>query len=109
MHRDEVQTLPAGVVVLVGNGHSKVQAMVYEQDGVCFWGSQYHSEYSVRYVGEILRDIGVNLDLASNMMRAEQEEAMDLALGLSQTELGHDMRTLELQNWLAMVAARVAA
>ena len=95
--------------VFAGNGHSKVQAMVYEQDGVCFWGSQYHSEYSVRYVGEILRDIGVNLDLASNMMRAEQEEAMDLALGLSQTELGHDMRTLELQNWLAMVAARVAA
>jgi hypothetical protein len=43
------------------------------------------------------------------MMRAEQEEAMDLALGLSQTELGHDMRTLELQNWLAMVTARVAA
>ena len=109
VHRDEVQTLPAGVVVLVGNGHSKVQAMVYEQDGVCFWGSQYHPEYSVRYVGEILRDIGVNLDLASNMMRAEQEEAMALALGLSQTELGHDMRTLELQNWLAMVAARVAA
>ena len=60
-------------------------------------------------MGEILRDIGVNLDLASNMMRAEQEEAMALALGLSQTELGHDMRTLELQNWLAMVAARVAA
>ena len=109
VHRDEVQTLPAGAVVLAGNGHSKVQAMVYEQDGVCFWGSQYHSEYSVRYVGEILRDIGVNLDLASNMMRAEQEEAMDLALGLSQTELGHDMRTLELQNWLAMVTARVAA
>ena len=109
VHRDEVQTLPAGVVVLVGNGHSKVQAMVYEQDGVCFWGSQYHPEYSVRYVGEILRDIGVNLDLASNMMRAEQEEVMALALGLSQAELGHDMRTLELQNWLAMVAARVAA
>jgi hypothetical protein len=43
------------------------------------------------------------------MMRAEQEVAMALALGLSQTELGHDMRTLELQNWLAMVAARVAA
>ena len=109
VQRDEVQTLRAGVVVLVGNGHSKVQARVYEQDGVCFWGSQYHPEYSARYVGEILRDIGVNLDLASNMMRAEQEEAMDLALGLSQTELGHDMRTLELQNWLAMVAARVAA
>ena len=109
VHRDEVQTLPAGVVVLVGNGHSKVQAMVYEQDGVCFWGSQYHPEYSARYVGEVLRDIGLNLDLTSNMMRAEQEVAMALALGLSQTELNHDMRTLELQNWLAMVAARVAA
>ena len=94
VHRDEVQTLPAGAVVLAGNGHSKVQAMVYEQDGVCFLGSQYHPEYSARHVGEILRDIGVNLDLASNMMRAEQEEAM--ALCLSQTELGHDMRTLEL-------------
>jgi GMP synthase (glutamine-hydrolysing) len=109
VHRDEVQTLPAGAVVLAGNGHSKAQAMVYEQDGVCFWGSQYHPEYSARYVGEILRDIGVNHDLASNMMRAEQEEVMALALGLSQAELGHDMRTLELQNWLAMVVARVAA
>ena len=88
VHRDEVHTLPPGAVVLAGNNHSKVQAMVYEQDGICFWGSQYHPEYSARYVGEILRDIGVNPGLASSMMRAEQEvapPAAALAIGQSET------------------------
>ena len=41
VHRDEVHTPPPGAVVLAGNEHSAVQAMVFEQEQVCFWGTQY--------------------------------------------------------------------
>jgi hypothetical protein len=44
MHRDEVARLPSGALSLATNAHSRHQAMAYEQEGICFWGVQYHPE-----------------------------------------------------------------
>lgn len=44
MHRDEVARLPNGAISLATNAHSQHQAMAYEQEGICFWGVQYHPE-----------------------------------------------------------------
>lgn len=82
VNSDEVQTPPPGVVILARNSHSKVQAMVCGQDDICFWGSGDHPE---------------------------QAATMALTPDLFLAELGHDMRTRELPNWLAIVVGSTAA
>ncbi|MEO1456314.1 MAG: type 1 glutamine amidotransferase [Pseudomonadota bacterium] len=47
IHRDEVRRMPNGAVLTAWNDHSEVQAMVYEQGGVRFWGMQYHPELGI--------------------------------------------------------------
>lgn len=79
VHRDEVSVLPDGAEVLAGNGHSKVQAMVYEQGGVRFWGTQYHPEMTLA-------------DVAACSPSAVTGE-----------EPGFEARVLELRNWVAHV------
>ena len=60
-HRDEVEELPAGGVVLAGNPMSDVQAMTVEQGGVDFWGAQYHPELDHVTVAAIIRRTGDSL------------------------------------------------
>ncbi len=57
MHRDEIADLPQGAVSLASNDHSQHQAIAYEQDGVRFWGVQYHPELSF---GDIARYMALN-------------------------------------------------
>lgn len=79
VHRDEVSGVPEGAEVLAGNGHSAVQAMVYEREGVSFWGTQYHPEMSLA-------------DVAACSPTKVMGEEPDMSA-----------RTLELRNWLAHV------
>jgi GMP synthase (glutamine-hydrolysing) len=89
VHRDEVVTLPDGAVLLAGNAHSAVQAMVYEKDGIKFWGMQYHPELEPGPLGQHL----------SAHDRVSAEIAAELAV--PETPEAEKTRTLELQNWLA--------
>jgi len=92
VHRDEVQRLPNGAVLLAGNAHSPVQAFAYETADISFWGTQYHPEFSRADVATWLADRGKSLPDSE-----EQDGQGDLALAT---------RTLELQNWLAHVTSR---
>ncbi len=93
VHRDEVTRLPEGAVVLASNAHTHVQAFAYEQNGIRFWGTQYHPEYALGDVAAILR-MGAGWS-------AEQCNALD-AEALN-TDLFERARLTELRNWMAQL------
>jgi GMP synthase (glutamine-hydrolysing) len=109
VHRDEVRALPEGALLLAGNQHSQVQAMAYEEGNVCFWGSQYHPELSAAYVGEILSTIEADPALVQALKAADYDQKVAKSLGAMNFDLSFETRTLELQNWLAMVQGRAVS
>ena len=90
VHRDEVQNLPSGAVLMAGNAHSPAQAFVYESQGIRFWGCQYHPEYSPTYLGAYLRN--TNRQAAAERMTEVLSDREDLSPAIRRTEL---------RNWLA--------
>ncbi len=109
IHRDEVQRLPGGAVVLAGNAHSPVQAMAYEADGVDFWGAQYHPEMSAGDVGAIIGNGAFPEEAALGAALREADAAPDavVRLGGKTDSLVPQVRTRELANWLHHVRARM--
>jgi len=107
IHRDEVQQLPEGAVLLAGNTHSPVQAMVYEKGGVDFWGTQYHPELTTRDIAFGVRQDGIfkGHSSAVDLDRAEADEQSAKRLGSSVEDLKPSNRARELINWLDHVSA----
>ncbi|WP_052261647.1 type 1 glutamine amidotransferase [Leisingera sp. ANG-M1] len=106
IHRDEVQRLPEGAVLLAGNAHSPVQAMAYEQGGVRFWGAQYHPELRITDVGRNVQENAVfcgHASLAADCAAAETDAGAAARLGTSPQALAPETRLRELANWVAMV------
>lgn len=95
IHRDEIQTLPEGAVLLAGNAHSPIQAAVYEKDGIDYWGAQYHPELTPAFI-------------AASLTRKD-------AVGFAETiaelnELTNDPSyATELRNWLDHVNTKKTA
>lgn len=113
IHRDEISELPPGAVLTATNAHSPVQAMVYEQAGICFWGMQYHPEISASQIATIVTGDGLfsaDRKLADELCEAEADPLGKAAVGLGirGTDLQPQTRMLELSNWLAMVAKKTA-
>ncbi len=109
IHRDEVQRLPDGAVLIAGNAHSPVQAIVIETGGVDFWGTQYHPEVRPALFAVPARAHGNGEDLARNLERAEADETAAEALGAMPGDLRPGQRRTELANWLNHVRARALA
>lgn len=105
IHRDEVQRLPDGAVLLAGNTHSPVQVMVYNHGGVCFWGVQYHPELSAEDIASILRrkEIPEATGLISDLENASHDAPTAARIGTSCAELALPERSCELANWMEMV------
>ena len=106
VHRDEVTALPRGAVVTAGNAHSPVQAMVYEEGGIRFWGMQYHPECRPAHFAPLIED-GASLfnsapELAADLRAADAdpEGAAARRLGAIEDDLAPHMRLSELRNWL---------
>jgi GMP synthase (glutamine-hydrolysing) len=107
IHRDEVTALPDGATLLSGNAHSPVQAMAYEQDGVIFWGSQYHPELQPDWLAAQLEKIGrLPPDTCAALARAATDPDAAAQLGVAPENLASDALTLELRNWLEMLKER---
>ena len=88
VHRDEIQELPKGAVLIAGNAHSPIQAAVYEKDGIDYWGTQYHPELTPAYIaGALTRiDAAAHADTIATLKTLNS----DRATGYAQ----------ELRNWL---------
>ncbi len=105
IHRDEVQRLPEGAVLLAGNAHSPVQAMAYQQGGVDFWGAQYHPEMTALDVGTIIGSgaFANEAALGADLRIADTEPEVTVRIGGKADSLSPKVRTRELRNWLAHV------
>lgn len=60
-HRDEVEELPPGGVLLASNPMSDVQALAVEANGVDFLGTQYHPEIDHITIAAIIKRTGDSL------------------------------------------------
>ena len=109
IHRDEVQSLPDGATLLAGNAHSPVQAAVYEQGELRFWGTQYHPELSPSDIGLYVRAGSIFSDhanLADDLEQAETDLSAAARLGTHPDALVLPQRSRELANWLQFVSGR---
>ena len=104
-HRDEVVRLPDSAVLLAGNNHSAVQAFAIEQDGIDFWGMQYHPEFDVGFVGRYLSGSGRLTDpVAADLEVADQDAAAADRLDTTPEAQKLGVRATELRNWLDRIA-----
>lgn len=120
-HEDEVCVAPPGAVVLAGNDHSAIQAIVCDDGVRSFWGVQYHPEYDLhqmaalfsraapRLVQEGLVQHGDDaLKMAADLRALHQDPGRkDLAwrYGLGPDITDGTRHGLELANWLRVKVA----
>lgn len=112
VHRDEVQRVPDGAVVLAGNAHTAVQAMVYEKDGIDFWGTQYHPELTTSDVAQEVRDdrlfqhvkdeniVKNRSGFADDLEQAAVDEVAARRVGTSVASQKLEVRARDFINWL---------
>jgi len=117
VHRDDIEQLPAGAVVLASNDMG-LQAIELRHGAGTFWGVQYHPEYSfaeiaataLRY-GAALIEEGLFADRAElevfvNDLRALMCDPRDPRLtwkhGLGEGLQQDSCRLAELRNWLEL-------
>ena len=104
-HRDEVVRLPDAAMLLAGNDHSAVQAFAVEQDGIHFWGMQYHPEFDVGFVGKYLGGSGrLAESVAMDLEMADQDVSAAARLGTTPEAQELGVRATELRNWLDRIA-----
>jgi GMP synthase (glutamine-hydrolysing) len=116
VHLDEVETLPAGAVVLATNAMSSVQSAEIHYNGAVAWGVQYHPEYPLREIAAIVRRIGSRLieegffldekdikGFAGELDELDQNPAnkrLSWRHGISTNVLDTRMRVSEVANWI---------
>jgi GMP synthase (glutamine-hydrolysing) len=106
IHNDEVTALPTGSVLLAGNAHSPVQAFVYDQNGVRFWGVQYHPEVPPAHMAEVLIRAGeTDAVMIADLRIAETDAGAARRLGATPDDLAPTTRLTELRNWVEHIRA----
>ena len=111
IHRDEVKQLPKGALLLAENDHSPVQSFAYAQDGVDFWGAQYHPELESADIASYLKKPGTLFEkkahIVEDLILAETDPNAAARIGTTLADLQPEMRTIELANWLVHVKDRM--
>ena len=116
MHSDDVGTLPPDITVTAANAATDVQAAEIRHDGGVFWGVQYHPEFTLADIADVIERYGQRLvtegfyaspeALSSHAAEIRSMGAnldrRDLAwrLGLDADLLDPAMRLTEIANWI---------
>ena len=113
VHKDEVDRLPQGAILLAGNAMSDVQAIIIERDGCSFWGVQYHPEFDFNTMAVVLKrleNLLVKEGLFATTEEVQQEiqnyrelhndSAFQSRLEISKDVADPALRRLEITNWL---------
>ncbi|MFB2551900.1 type 1 glutamine amidotransferase [Ensifer soli] len=116
IHGDHVTVLPEAAIVTAANGVSPVQAAEIHYGGGLFWGTQYHPEYALTDIADVIARYGQVLVDEGNFetldgLSAYVAELRRLAadprltaiawrLGLGADILDPMVRLTEIGNWL---------
>jgi GMP synthase (glutamine-hydrolysing) len=106
VHRDHITKLAPGAIISASNDHSPVQAMIYEQGNICFWGMQYHPELSlndiINSVSGSTKLFNKNKRFQAKLISARENPAGEAAqrLGVRGNDLDPDVHRSELHHWL---------
>jgi GMP synthase (glutamine-hydrolysing) len=117
VHRDDIEQLPAGAVVLASNDMG-LQAIELRHGAGTFWGVQYHPEYSFSEIAATALRYGAALieehlfadraeleafvaDLRT-LMRDPRDRRLTWKYGLGQGLQVESCRLAELRNWLEL-------
>ncbi len=118
IHLDEVSVLPEGGVVLASNEHSEVQAASFMLGKSEFSGVQYHPEFDLRHLADLVRQYDTMMNeerFGSDVERLAYHEKLealnaepragDLAesLGVDEWILDERKRGAEIVNWVEQV------
>ena len=121
IHLDEVSVLPEGSIVLASNEHSDVQAATFTMGRSEFSGVQYHPEFDLRHLADLVRlyDDMMNEEHfgsdAERLAYHEKLEALsadpqagDIAdtLGVDEWILDESKRGAEVINWVERYRTR---
>ena len=120
MHRDDVLEPPRGARVTATNLHTQVQALVYEQGAVQFWGVQYHPEIDLRDVAAYLarrQGVFAGVDATAALAAAceriasnpRADHGVAAEFGFGEDVLDPARHGIELTNWLDAVEAGAGA
>ncbi|TLY93619.1 MAG: hypothetical protein E6K44_04105 [Gammaproteobacteria bacterium] len=117
VHRDDIEQLPAGAVVLASNDMG-LQAIELPHGAGIFWGVQYHPEYSfaeiaataLRYTAALIEEQlfadRAELEAFVNDLRTLMRDPRDRRLtwkhGLGEGVQEDSCRLAELRNWLEL-------
>ena len=117
VHRDDIERLPPGAVVLASN-EMGVQAIELRHGPGTFWGVQYHPEYSFREIAaaalryaEPLIGEGLFADRAELdafiaelhvLMRDPKDARLAWKHGLGRAMQEEPLKLAELSNWLSL-------
>jgi GMP synthase (glutamine-hydrolysing) len=116
VHLDAVTVPPGGCTVLARNDRAAVQAAEIRHDGGTFWGVQYHPEFSLADMADIIGRYGRTLvdegpfiemaqlhaNVADLRLLDEDPTRADVAwrLGYDADVLDEGYRTTEIRNWI---------
>jgi GMP synthase (glutamine-hydrolysing) len=116
IHFDEIDSLPPDASLLCSNHHSEVQGATFALGRSEVWGVQYHPEFDLRHLADILRVFGeAMIDegfFASDAERWEYGRALirlaadpdqwSIAwrLGINEEIVSDELRNAEVINWV---------
>ena len=109
IHRDEVSEPPPGALVTASNDHSHVQAMVYERNGVKYWGMQYHPESTPGHFADLIDEpdglFSEGRGMIADLRKLDTELTGEVArrLDVEKDDFAPNTRMCELSNWLEML------
>ena len=97
---DEVEIPPNNAVLLASNAINKFEALHFTVGNSEIWGLQYHPEIPYDYMIKLITKRSKNL-INKNVFKNENEISQHIASIIkAKAELGDEIRTLELKNWL---------
>jgi GMP synthase (glutamine-hydrolysing) len=116
IHLDAITTVAPGTIVLASNGMTPVQAAEIRYDGGCFWGVQYHPEFSLTELAAILArleglmcaegflaDADAGRTLVGELRSLDRDRSLTALAwrhGLDRQVLDDSLRLTELRNWI---------
>ncbi|NOZ49921.1 MAG: type 1 glutamine amidotransferase [Chloroflexi bacterium] len=116
MHLDEVTRVPSGGTVLATDEHTHVQAMVVKHGKGEFWATQYHPEYTLYEMAQLIDarsgplvkegffvsedDVHAHAAAQRQLYNDPQNAALRQQLGIGDDILDPQILQQELRNWI---------